>query len=286
MPAHRLNTVWVTGAGGLIGSYLVRTAATLSPGTQAVALTRAELDLTDFSSVAIHFRRDAPGAVFHCAALSRSPECEKDPTRARLQNVEVTRVLAELAAEIPFVFFSSDLVFDGAAGPYDEEAPANPLSVYAETKLEAEQIVLNNPRHLVLRTSLNGGQSPTGDRGFNEQMRRAWQNGQTLRFFTDEFRCPIAAEVTARAAWELFQKGVSGLFHVAGAERLSRWEIGRMIADRCPELDPKFEAASLRNYAGAPRSPDTSLDCSRVLGHLSFTLPRFSEWLGNHRELF
>ena len=71
-------------------------------------------------------------------------------------------MLAELAAEIPFFFLSTDLVFDGQTGNYDESAPVNPLSIYAETKAAAERIVLANPRHTVLRLSLNGGTSPSG----------------------------------------------------------------------------------------------------------------------------
>ena len=160
-----------------------------------VALTRDCLDMTDASAVRATFRLQAPQLVIHCAALSRSPECQANPALAHTLNVEVTALLAELAANIPLVFLSSDLVFDGRTGNYDETAPVNPLSVYAETKVSAEQIILANPKHTVIRLSLNGGTSPAGDRGFNEQMRRAWQAGQTLRLFTDEFRSPIPARL-------------------------------------------------------------------------------------------
>jgi len=103
--------------------------------------------------------------------------------------VEVTRLLAELAADVSFLFISTDLVFDGKRGWYDESSPVSPLTVYAETKVEAEQIVLQNPRHTVIRTSLNGGTSPAGNRGFNEELRRAWEAGKPTRLFVDEFRC-------------------------------------------------------------------------------------------------
>ena len=151
-----------------------------------------------------------------------------------------------------------------------ESAPVNPLSVYAATKVAAEQILLANPSHTIIRTSLNGGTSPTGNRGFNEQMRRAWQAGQTLRLFTDEFRSPIPAEVTARAIWELAALNQAGLYHVAGSERLSRWQIGQLLAARWPELKPKIEPGSLKEYAGAPRAPDTSLNCAKAQKLLSF----------------
>jgi dTDP-4-dehydrorhamnose reductase len=201
-------------------------------------------------------------------------------------NVEVTAVLAELSAHVPFILFSTDLVFDGRKGNYAEGDAANPLSVYAETKLAAEKIILKNPRHTVVRTSLNGGATPSGDRAFNEQMRCAWRQGKRLMMFTDEFRCPMHASVMARAVWELIARGAAGLFHVAGSERLSRWKIGQLIAARCPELHPEIVAGSVRDWKGAPRPPDTSLDCTKAQAILSFPLPRLSDWLAAHPDEF
>jgi dTDP-4-dehydrorhamnose reductase len=279
---QRLPLAWITGAGGLIGNYLAHTAAQFAPGWHARPLVRSDLDLADFPKAAELFRQEQPRAIFHCAALSRSPECEANPALAHKLNVEVTRNLCELAIDIPLVFFSSDLVFDGLTGHYEEESPVNPLSVYAETKIAAEQIVLTNPRHIVVRTSLNGGTSPSGDRGFNEQMRNAWKAGQTLRLFKDEFRCPIHAEVTARAAWELLNKNRPGLYHVAGSQRVSRWQLGELLAPRWPQLNPKMVATSLKEYQGAPRAPDTSLNCAKAQNLLSFQIPGLADWLNAH----
>jgi dTDP-4-dehydrorhamnose reductase len=214
--------------------------------------------------------------------MSKSPVCEKEPALAHRINVEATSHLAELAANIPFVFFSSDLVFDGRQGNYDESAAPNPLSVYARTKAGAERVVLTNPNHTVIRTSLNGGISPAGDRGFNEEIRRAWQEGRMLTFFTDEFRCPIPVVATARAVWELVATNRPGLYHLAGAERLSRWQIGQLLATRWPQISPKMQPGSLKDYRGAPRSPDTSLNCAKIQKLLSFPLPAFTEWLAAH----
>jgi dTDP-4-dehydrorhamnose reductase len=279
-----LSTIWITGAAGLIGNYLVQRAPQLTPGTKVVGLTRALLDLSDFSTTRAEFRRQQPRLIVHCAALSQSPACQADPALAYKVNVEATALLAELAADIPFVFLSTDLVFDGKLGNYAETAPVNPLSVYAETKAAAERLVLSSPRHTVVRLSLNGGISPSGERGFNEQMRRAWQAGQTLRLFTDEFRSPTPAAVTAQAIWELVSRRAPGLYHLAGSERLSRWQIGQLLARRWPELHPRIEAASLRTYEGAPRPPDTSLNCAKVHKLLSFRLPGLTEWLEAHPD--
>jgi len=273
------GSVWITGANGLIGNYLIQTAPRMAPRWEVIGLTRARLDVTDANAVREQFRARAPQLIIHCAALSRSPACQENPSLARKVNVDATACLAGLADAIPFVFLSSDLVFDGQQGNYDESARPNPLSVYAETKLEAEQVVLVNPKHTVVRLSLNGGASPSGDRAFNEEMRRAWQEGKMLKLFVDEFRCPMPAIVTARAIWELIAQGKTGLYHLAGSQRLSRWEMGRLIAARSPQLNPRLEPSSRKDYTGPPRPPDTSLNCAKVQRLLSFPLPGLGEWL-------
>ncbi len=274
--------VWITGAGGLIGNYLVQLAPRFAPRFKTVQLTRSKLDLLDSAAITRAFKAQKPAAIIHCAAMSKSPDCQASPPLARKINVEVTARLVELAADIPFIFFSTDLVFNGRKGNYVEPDTVEPLSVYAETKLAAEQIVLANPRHTVIRTSLNGGTSPTGDRGFNEQIRLAWQAGQTLNLFSDEYRSPIPAAVTARATWELLEKRQTGIFHLAGAEKLSRAQIGEALAKRWPQLNPKFKVGSLKDYQGASRSPDTSLNCAKAQAQLSFSLPGLTAWLREH----
>jgi dTDP-4-dehydrorhamnose reductase len=266
---------WITGAGGLIGSQIVRAAPS---EWCAREFTRTEFDLTDFSAVRNAFARENPSLVIHCAAMSKTLECERNPERARLNNVEVTRVLGELASDIPLLFFSTDLVFDGLKGNYRESDAPNPINVYAETKLAAEKIVLANPKHSAIRTSLNAGHTRNGT-AFNEQWRTVWQRGGTLNLFTDEFRSPIAASVTARAIWELVAANQPGLYHLAGRERLSRHDIGRLLAAQDPKLNARIEPGSIRDYTNMRRSPDTSLDCAKIQRLLSFPLPKFSAWL-------
>lgn len=274
--ASEVRRIWVTGAGGLIGNQVVAGAPAWAPGREAVPLLRAGLDLEDAAAVTARFRRDAPDAVIHCAASSRSTVCQADPIGARRSNVEATRHLAGLAAGIPFVFFSTDLVFDGRKGGYVEDDPVGPLSVYAETKVEAERCVREHPRHLIVRTSLNHGASPSGVRGFDEELAAAWRAGRETTLFDDEFRCPIAAADTARIVWELLLGGARGTFHVAGSERLSRWEIGRRVAKARQELAPRVVAASLRSYVGAPRPADVSLDCGKAERFLGRPMPKFN----------
>jgi len=281
-PQANRPVAWVTGAGGMIGSYIIRAAPQYATAWQVKALARPDLDLTYFQAVRERFQKDRPALVIHCAAMTRTPECQANPSLAHKVNVEVTARLADLAKDIPFFFFSSDMVFDGRSGNYDESSPTGPIGVYAETKAAAEKVVLANPKHTVIRTSLNVGVSPTRDRGFNEQMINDWKRGKKVRLFFDEFRCPIPAEVTARATWELATKNKTGLYHVAGRERLSRWQIGQLLAPRWPELEPQIEPCSRKEYTGAPRPEDTSMNCSKAQKILSFTLSGLGEWLADH----
>ena len=147
----------ITGAAGLIGQYLVNTAPRWAPGWDVQGLSRAHLDLTDRVTVERTWQSIKPSAVIHCAALSRTKACEQDPEQARRINVEVAAHLAQLSKDIPFIFLSSGEVFDGKASWYSETDEPNPINVYGQTKLEAEQAVLQNPRHTVVRIVLTAG---------------------------------------------------------------------------------------------------------------------------------
>jgi len=280
------GTAWVTGAGGLIGSYLVRLAEKYAPSFKVVPLARADLDLTDFAAVERKFSADRPNIIIHCAAMSKSLECQANPAQAWTINVEATARLAALASEgqPDFIFFSTDLVFDGRKGNYVETDAVNPLSVYGETKAEAEAAVARNGRHVIIRTSLNSGASPSGQSGYNEQLRAAWADGKNIKLFHDEYRSPISATVTARAVWEMALRPQGGLWHLAGAERLSRLQIGQLLAARHPELKPRIDSCSLREYEGPPRPADTSLNCAKLQEQLSFRLLGLSAWLRENPE--
>lgn len=270
---------WITGANGLIGHELVQSAPLHAGHYAARALSRQTVDLLDAPRVAELFRREKPALLIHCAAISRNPVCDADPALAHRANVGVTGELTALAAEIPLVFFSTDLIFDGSKGAYIEEDSPNPLSVYGETKILAEQMVRQHPRHLIIRLSLTGGISMARNRAFNEEMKIAWQQGKTLTLFTDEYRCASASPVIARAVWELIQKEARGTFHLCFSEKLSRYEIGQALAAKHPELTPRIQPASRKDYKGPPRPADTSMINTKAQQLLSFELPKFSDWL-------
>ena len=269
----------ITGAAGLIGGYLIRSARRWAPQWEVCGISRSDGDLADPAQLTALWNRYQPALVIHCAALSRTGACERDPQLANLINVECTTHLAHLARAVPFFFLSSDQVFDGKKGWYVETDEPNPLNVYGRTKAEAERIVLDNPAHTVVRVGLTAGTSTTGDRSFVEDMLWTARHGTALSLFTDEFRCPIPAGPLARAIWELVGLGRPGLYHLAGRERLSRWEIGQLLARWYPELNSHIQPGSVRHYVGPVRPADLSMRCDKLQRLLSFQLPGFRQWL-------
>jgi dTDP-4-dehydrorhamnose reductase len=269
----------ITGAAGLIGQYLVKSAPRWAPGWDVVGITRAQLDLTDQSAVSSTFQRYDPQLIIHCAALSRTKDCERDPERAKRINVDATSMLARLARKTRFLFLSSGEVFDGSAGWYDESAEPNPINVYGQTKLEAERVVLKNSAHTVVRIVLTAGTSHSGDRSFVEDMSRATKAGNDITLYADEFRCPLPAGVIARALWELVNQDKPGLYHLGGSERLSRVDIGELLLPWYPELQGRLVKGSARNHTGAPRPIDLSLACDKLQKLLSFPIPGLRSWL-------
>lgn len=273
----------VTGAAGLIGQYLVKTASRWAPDRDVQGLIHTELELTETSKVEARIHALKPDLLIHCAALSRTKACEQNPGEARRINVEVTEHLAQLSQDIPFIFLSSGEVFDGKTGWYSEADEPNPINVYGQTKLEAEQAVLQNPRHTVVRIVLTAGTSERGDRSFVEEMCRTAQAGKEVTLYADEFRCPLPAGVIARAIWELVDRKQPGLYHLGGSERLSRWEIGETLLPWYPELKGHLVKGSARNHVGSPRPSDLSLRCDKIQSLLSFPIPGFREWLAGRQ---
>jgi dTDP-4-dehydrorhamnose reductase len=269
----------ITGAAGLIGQYLVKTASRWASGWDVQGLSRAELELTDTQNLEARIHALKPDLLIHCAALSRTKDCEQNPDEARRINVEVTAHLAQLSRDIPFIFLSSGEVFDGKTGWYSEADNPNPINVYGKTKLEAERVVLQSPQHTVVRIVLTAGTSERGDRSFVEDMCRSAKAGKDVTLYADEFRCPLPAGVIARAIWDLVDRNQPGLYHLGGSERLSRWEIGEILLPWYSELKGRLIKGSSRNHFGSPRPADLSLRCDKIQSLLSFRIPGFREWL-------
>ncbi len=272
----------ITGAGGQFGSVLFRELADRGesvlgivspvgptpenpPAHRNLSATR-RLDIGDLDALAAAIEQAAPGIIVHAAAITNVSTAFEQPELARRVNVEATRRLCEAADEIcaRVVFLSTDLVFDGAAAPYAEDAPPTPLSVYGRTKAEAEVTVLECPRGLVVRPPLMYG-LPGVDRPttFVNQL-KAIAGGGELRLFEDEFRAPIALADCVRSCIEAAEADIGGVLHIAGPQRLSRLEMGQIAAEALGVRQPNIVTVLQASMEFAePRPADVSLSCRR-----------------------
>lgn len=166
-------------------------------------------------------------AVFCAAGATNVDKCEDDTAWAEAANHLGPLALARASRNIPFVFFSTDYVFDGSPenpGPYTEDAIANPLSVYGRTKLEGEQSILAaHPTALVLRTTTVYGPDPQG-KNYLYTLSRVLREGKKMLAPTDQLATPTYNADLAAAAIALVARKQTGLFHVAGPDFLSRYD--------------------------------------------------------------
>jgi dTDP-4-dehydrorhamnose reductase len=195
--------------------------------------------------------------------MANIAHCVARPDEARQVNIEATRTLVDLcaAARSRLVFVSTDLVFDGEAAPYREDAPPRPLSVYGQTKAEAESVVRAVPGNLVVRVSWLAGPRLAGTPRFFDDLVRALCEGRPFTLFTDEWRTPLGLPTAAEALLALADADVAGTLHLGGPERLSRYEMGVQLAAHLG-AEPSLLRPSLResNPAPEPRPRDVSLD--------------------------
>jgi dTDP-4-dehydrorhamnose reductase len=240
--------IFLTGASGLVGSAFARAAA--RRGHQIVGTVGAHngkiegltgqhtLDLAQAGSVTSAVLDQFPQAIVNCAAISVPEQCEIDPARAQALNVELPALLARLAHHVSarLVHLSSEQVFDGTVAlPYAADDPVAPINLYGRQKMESERLVQQHaPAFAVtVRPPLLMGNSLTGRRSNHERLFADWAAGRTPRLFTDEFRQACTAENLAEVLVELCERdNVRGVYHWAGSELLSRYELGRRIREQ------------------------------------------------------
>lgn len=230
----------VIGGSGQIGGWLLRILSERgheAVGTYATVafpgLVRLDAGAGSLAASAAWVRSQAADVVFYPAGFTWVDACERDPARARAANLEQSLHLARAAAEAGgrFVYFSTDYVFDGLNGPYDEQAECRPLSVYGQVKRDAE-LALDEAlgdRLLVVRTSWVFGPERQG-KNFAYQLARTLGEGKPLTCPSDQISTPSYGPDVARAVVALAEAGRSGLVHAAGPDRLDRVQFARALA--------------------------------------------------------
>jgi dTDP-4-dehydrorhamnose reductase len=271
--------ILVTGASGLLGG---RLAELLAATHDVIALRhRAPVpaglaaidgDLLDGTSLGRAVESARPDAVLHSAALADADRCETEPDLARRCNVEASAEIARRChgQGLRLIALSTDLVLGGGRAFSTEDQDDRPLLVYGRTKREAEDAVLaESPDALVLRIALVIGRGFGPRTTASEAVAASLAAGRRPRLFEDQYRTPIDPESVADAVARALDLGVSGRLHIGGAERLSRYELGRRVADVLG-LGGDFERTS-RATQDVPRPADASLDSSRARRALGWT---------------
>ncbi|MBC8236170.1 SDR family oxidoreductase [bacterium] len=236
------------------------------------------LDIRDKGAVVGSFTSVEPDVIIHTAYTMKSDELHEvivDGTHNIVDALE--------RSSVRLLHISTDVVFDGEKGWYKETDPVNPINEYGRAKSEAERVVLEHTNSAVIvRTSLITGLKNQDPR--TSDIRKKLQNQESIRLFTDEYRCPIEVENLAKALLELAQLDYTGILHVAGAKRLSRYEFGLALAEyfHLPH-DPIIPSKSAES--GMIRPLDCSLDLTRARDLLKTKLKGIREVLNESRSI-
>lgn len=212
-----------------------------------------------------------PARVVNCAALARVGDCEARPDAARRRNTEVPGEVALWCQRegARLVHVSTDLVFgaqDAPPGGFGEDAEVGPLSVYGRSKADGERAVLDAcPAALVVRLPLLYGNSGGRGLGASDSLLEAVERDALPPLFVDEWRAPLEVGNAADALVELAHGELSGLLHVAGPDRVSRYELGLAVL-AAMGVEREAATAMVRTASvsevetAAPRPRDVSLD--------------------------
>ena len=265
----------VIGASGQVGATL---AEVLTTRRHAVVGTHHghpdprthPLDLRDVDAVESLVEAAAADWVFCPAGLTAVDHCEDHEDEARALNRDGPAAAARAAARrgAGFLFYSTEYVFDGTAGPYREDALPCPISVYGRSKLEGEEAVqAENSRTAIVRTTVVYGPD-SRERNFVYAVLRSARTGAPMRVVTDQLSSPTYAPDLAAACVELAERGVSGVMNIAGDLVLPRLDFARLVCDAFG-LDPgvlvPVTTAELNQRAPRPLCAGLVVDRARGL---------------------
>lgn len=182
-----------------------------------------------------------PDVIVHCGALTHVDYCETHEEESFQKTVQSTVNIIALAKQCNarMVYLSTDYVFDGKNGPYMEDAPVNPVSIYGRHKLQAEQAVLNEiPNSLVLRVTNVYGDEIRG-KNFIARIIDQCKNNQklTLKLPYDQFASPTNAWDIARAMFVLLRDNKNGIYHIGGTDYMNRVELALRVLQYFPTAE-------------------------------------------------
>ncbi|MDP8219358.1 MAG: SDR family oxidoreductase [Candidatus Theseobacter exili] len=262
-----LRKILIIGASGFLGHALVQTlekefhieGTHYSNPVKIGNIYSKKLDVMDEDSTNSLLNAINPDVVINCA-VAGVDLCRQNPAKATGINAMFPEKLAEWCSisNAQMIHFSTDLVFDGINAPYDELSEAHPLSEYGKTKLIGEKSVLYRyPSALIFRLALLYG----SEKGFISWLHKTLNSGKHASLFIDQFRTPLyVGDVCSIVCKALKPPFASGLYNLAGPDRINRMDIGKIFAKTYGfSLDMlKAEEMSKRKHY-EPRPLDASM---------------------------
>jgi dTDP-4-dehydrorhamnose reductase len=227
-----LDRVLILGAKGTLGGQLLK----LYP--EAIGWDREDIDVLDFAGLRskVAALRPAPDAMINCVAFNDVDGAEDRPAAAMALNGAFPGKLAQFTAElgVPLVHYSTNYVFDGVLGEYDEAAQPAPLSVYGRSKLDGEQAIAESGcRCYIVRTAVLFGPKGASDlskRSFVDLMLDLAARRDTIQAVSDEINSITYAPDLAAATRDLLASAPApGFYHVANRGGVSWFDFAREI---------------------------------------------------------
>jgi len=265
----------ITGASGLLGTKLCEIALrknheVYSAYSQHRPLygTPVKLDILDLKAEQQILDKIKPQGVVHAAALTNVDKCEMEKELAWKTNVEATTNLVRLCKEHDayLVYVSTDYVFNGEKGTYKEMDDPAPINHYGLTKLKGEEAVQTLNKYCIVRGSVIYGSTPaTGKTNFALWLLDKLRKKEEVKIITDQWNSPTLNVSMAEMILQILEKRVNGIFHLAGATRLSRYEFAEHLAETF-NLDPKYIKPVQTEHIKwiAKRPKDSSLDVNKA----------------------
>jgi len=280
----------ITGASGLLGINLAMEAMREH---EVFGVDRGKLQSAPFPVIKTNFYNShafdsvldstKPDWVINCSALANLEECERHPDQAKILNTDLPRELAEDCAKrnIKFIHLSTDAVFDGTKeGEYTEEDEPNPQGVYSQTKLDSERAVQEvNPQAIIARVNFFGW-SLGGRRSLGEFFVNNLSEGKNVNGFTDVIFCPMWVNHLSQTLLEMLAKDLHGLYHVVGAQAMSKYQFGVEVARTFGLRSSLIAPQSVeRSSLTAKRSHNLWLSVHKLSTDLGRAIPDFSTGL-------
>lgn len=288
--------ILVTGSNGLLGQKLVHqltkdkevellaTARGENRLTNTSGYTYRSLDITNKQQVLACCTEEQPEVIINTAAMTNVDICEAQKKETDALNVDAVSYLVEAckANNIHLVHLSTDFIFDGEDGPYDEEAKANPLSYYGLSKLKAEEIILKSDvSATIIRTVLVYGVAEEMSRSnIVLWAKGALEKGKPINVVNDQFRTPTLAEDLAQGCILAAKQKAKGIFNISGDDFMSVLELVKRVGAFW-KLDTSIitEMDSSTLNQAAKRPPKTGFILTKAKNQLGYKPHTFEEGL-------